>query len=439
MDETTPLGAKARSGLVPGFRLTVVEGAGAARVWESSADRASIGSHPSNDLALDEPTVSRFHCEIRVGEGATVRDLGSRNGTVLDGVQVIEGVLRSGSLLKLGRVTVSFELRGEPNRMPVSPRHELGSMVGTSVAMRSAFALLERAAGANVHLLLEGETGTGKSQAAEAIHRASARKDGPFVIVDCGAIPENLLESELFGHEKGAFTGASARRVGAFEEAEGGTIFLDEIGELPPALQPKLLRVLESREIRRVGSNSHRVVDVRVVAATNRDLRAEVNSGRFRSDLYFRLAVIKVVLPPLRERPEDIPLIAERILARSGADPARVQALYTPELVATLMRAAWPGNARELRNYLERCLVFQEALPVTESPGAPANRVDARVPYAEARGRAIDEFERAYLEALLALHGGKVSQAAAAAGIDRVYLHKLLRRHGLRGASTGGG
>jgi two-component system response regulator GlrR len=439
MDETTPLGTPARAGLVPGFRLTVLEGPRAGFVWESSADRASMGSHPSNDLALDEPTVSRFHCEIRVGEGATVRDLGSRNGTVLDGVQVIEGVLRSGSLIKLGRATVRFDLRGEKNRLLVSERNEFGSMVGSSVAMRSAFAILERAAGTNAHLLLEGETGTGKGQAAEGIHRASARRDGPFIIVDCGAIPENLLESELFGHEKGAFTGASARRVGAFEEAEGGTIFLDEIGELPSSLQPKLLRALESREIRRVGSNAHRVVDVRVVAATNRDLRAEVNSGRFRSDLYFRLAVIKVVLPPLRERPEDIPLIAERILARTGADPARVQAFYTPDFVSTLMRAAWPGNARELRNYLERCLVFQEALPVAESVTPPATRVDARMPYADARGRAIDEFERAYLEALLALHQGKVSQAAAAAGMDRVYLHKLLRRHGLRGAGPSGG
>jgi DNA-binding NtrC family response regulator len=255
------------------------------------------------------------------------------------------------------------------------------------------------------------------------------------MVVDCGAIPANLLESELFGHERGAFTGAVGRRVGAFEEANGGTIFLDEIGELPPDLQPKLLRVLEAKEVRRVGSNTHQKVDVRLIAATNRDLRAEVNSARFRSDLYFRLAVIRIALPSLKQRPEDLPLMVDQILELTAANPAQAAPLRTPEFYATLQRSAWPGNVRELRNYIERCLVFNEALPQpdgAQSEGAQAPVVDARMTYAEARRKHLDEFERAYLDALLRMHQGKVAQAAQAADLDRVYLYKLLRRHGVK-------
>jgi DNA-binding NtrC family response regulator len=415
------------------FRLTVAEGKHAGRSCESAADRCSIGFHPANDLNLEDPTVSRFHCEILMDEkGARVRDLDSKNGTIVDGVPVKEAFLRAGSLLTLGRVTVRFDSVNESNRLPVSERSELHGLRGTSVAMRSAFALMERAAATDLTVLLEGETGTGKSRAAEAIHRESARRSGPFLIVDCGAIPANLLESELFGHERGAFTGAAGTRIGAFEEASGGTIFLDEIGELPAELQPKLLRVLESKEIRRVGANAHKRVDVRVIAATNRDLRAEVNSTRFRSDLYFRLAVVRIVMPSLRQRPEDLPLLVDEILRNSGA---RAPALQDPAFVASLQRSAWPGNVRELRNYLERCLVFQDALPPPD--GAPATQgasvaIDAHVPYQEARRRAIDAFERGYVEALLGLHQGKVSQAATAADVDRVYLYKLMRRHNLR-------
>jgi DNA-binding NtrC family response regulator len=280
-------------------------------------------------------------------------------------------------------------------------------------------------------VLIEGETGTGKELAAESIHAASPRAHKPFLVIDCGAIPANLLESELFGHEKGAFTGASARRLGIFEEAGGGTVFLDEIGELPPDLQPKLLRVLERREIRRVGANRQQSIDVRVIAATHRDLRAEVNAGRFRSDLYFRLAVVRVPLPPLRERPEDIPMLAEKIVA-SLAGPEAARRLLTPELFAALGHHAWPGNVRELRNYLERCLVMEQPLPLADGAPAGGSSVDATLRYAEARRRALDDFERRYLEALLALHKGKVSHAARAADMDRVYLYKLLDRHKLR-------
>nr|WP_239470921.1 sigma 54-interacting transcriptional regulator [Archangium violaceum] len=417
------------------FRLTVLEGPSPGTVWESGADRCSIGSHPLNDLVLDDETVSRFHCEVRIGtDGARVKDLDSLNGVVVDGVQVLESFLRGGSLLRLGRATVRFDFSSERNKLPLSDTTRLGSLVGTSAVMRACFARMERAAGTDVTVLLEGETGTGKSQAAQAIHQSSSRRDRPFLIVDCGAIPANLLESELFGHEKGAFTGAASRRVGAFEEAQGGTIFLDEIGEIPLELQAKLLRVLEERQIRRLGSNVHVPVDVRIIAATHRDLRAEVNAGRFRSDLFFRLAVVRISLPALRERPEDIPVIAEQLLAGAGADPERLAPLRTPEFLSRLQQFAWPGNVRELRNYLERCLVFEEAMPLSEEDG-PAWNVPSTLsalPYPEARRRAIDEFERRYLQSLLERHQGKVAQAAAEAQMDRVYFYRLMRRHNLK-------
>ncbi|MCY1022259.1 sigma 54-interacting transcriptional regulator [Pyxidicoccus sp. MSG2] len=439
VQQTRPVGEgrPGFSGAVRRFRFTVLEGPQPGLVKDSNADTFSIGSHALNDLVLEEPTVSRFHCEVKIDrDGARVRDLDSRNGTVLDGVHVREAYLRGGSVLRLGRVSVRFDFSSESNRLLISERTTFGELVGHSAVTRASFALMERAAASDATVLLEGETGTGKSRAALAIHRASARASGPFLTVDCGAIPGNLLESELFGHEKGSFTGALQRRVGAFEEADGGTIFLDEIGELPAELQPKLLRVLEDREIRRLGSNTYQPVNVRVIAATHRDLRAEVNAGRFRPDLFFRLAVVRILIPALRERPEDIPFIAQRILATFGADAAQVESLSTPEFIALLQHAAWPGNVRELRNHLERCLVFQDAMsPATEdvSPqGVLRSMVDPKQPYAEARRRALEAFEREYLDALLKLHGGKVSQAATAADMDRVYLYRLLRRHGLR-------
>jgi DNA-binding NtrC family response regulator len=319
------------------------------------------------------------------------------------------------------RVSLGEECAGEP----LSDRTELGPLVGRSPSMRAAFALLEKAALTDTTVLIEGETGTGKEGAAEALHLGGARRDRPLVVVDCAAIPANLMESELFGHSRGAFTGASADRVGAFEEADGGTVFLDEIGELPLDLQPKLLRVLESKEIRRVGTNATTRLDVRVVAATHRDLRAAVNRQAFRADLYFRLSVVRIALPPLRERSEDIPLLVERLLQRMGAPPEVAAALCTPDFVASLQHSSWPGNVRELRNFLERCVVFEKQLPLDEPP-----RESART-YAEARRQALDAFERRFLEDLLARHGGKVAAAAQAAGVGRGYLYRLLHKHGL--------
>ena len=397
----------------------------------------TIGAMEDNDLVVSDDTVSRYHCKI-VQEDTSylLVDLGSTNGTFINRVRIKEAYLKPGCTIGLGNTEVKFHAADEKVEILPSRKEKLGRMVGRHVKMRELYTVLEKIAPTATTVVIEGETGTGKEVVAQTIHDLSTRSSGPIMVFDCGAVPDNLIESELFGHEKGSFTGAVGRRIGAFEEASGGTIFLDEIGELTQDLQPKMLRVLESKEFRRVGGNGMNKTDVRVVAATNRDLRAEVNAGRFRSDLYFRLAVVKVTIPPLRERPDDIPITVDQILRALGAEQSQSAALRTPEFFNALSRSAWPGNVRELRNYLERCLVFQDALPVSaEGPRGQATSmagIDPKLPYAEARRRALDGFERGYAEALLREHNGKVSAAAAAAGMDRVYLYRLLRRHGLK-------
>ena len=419
---------------VRGFRLTLVEGEGPSRPFTSTGQPASIGSHPSNHLVVKDPTVSRFHCEMACApEGVKVRDLDSRNGTFIDGVRIKEAFIAPGSVLRLGRVALRFEVSTKTSPPAASDKTQFGSLVGTSAAMRETFAVLERAAERDVTVLLEGETGTGKGAAAEALHAAGTRRDRSFVVVDCAALPTTLLESELFGHEKGAFTGADARRTGAFEEASGGTLFLDEVGELPADVQPKLLRALENRPIRRLGQNTFRPIDVRVVAATNRDLRGAVNEGKFRADLYYRLAVVRVTLPPLRDHLGDIPLIARQLLRSLDASAEEQAQLLTADLLASLERHTWPGNIRELRNYLERCQVLERPPPVAESQGRGDGLViDDSTPFVEARRRAVDAFERRYVEAMLRRHHDKVASAASAAGIARVYFYRLLAKHGVR-------
>ena len=412
-------------------RLTVVDGTAAGRVYPFAAERTVIGADPRADVVIDDTALSKFHCEIRIAEGAaTVRDLGSRNGTTIDRVPVIEAPLRSGALLGLGRTTLRFDVGSREVEIPVSSRERFGRMHGRSVAMRAAFALLEAAAASTSTILLQGESGTGKDLAAESIHLESARRDGPFVVLDCGAIPASLLEVELFGCEPGAFTGATTRRIGVFEAASGGTILLDEIGELALELQPKLLRAIENREIQRLGSTKRLPVDVRVIAATNRNLRQEVNARRFRSDLYYRLAVVVVTLPALRERIQDLPILVDAILADLGAGDSPMARALRGELLPELLRHAWPGNVRELRNYLEGCLVRQDGHVPAVATGEPT--IDPTEPLALVRERWVRHVERRYLEQLLALHGNNVSAAARAAGIDRVHLHRLLARAGLR-------
>jgi two-component system, NtrC family, response regulator GlrR len=425
------------------FQVTVTEGqsvgktwaqAAERKTWAQAAERCAIGSHPSNDLVIEDSTVSRFHCELAIaGSAVRVRDLGSRNGTLLGSVQLADAMVPGRTVLVLGNSEVRIDVADEHTQLAASDRASFGGMVGDSAVMREIFSQLERIAASDVTVLVEGETGTGKEGVAEAIHEASPRADQPFVVIDCSAIPTNLLESELFGHEPGAFTGANERRIGAFEQASGGTLFLDEIGELPLELQPKLLRALESREVRRVGGRDLIRCDLRIVAATNRDLRAEVNRATFRADLYFRLAVVKVVLPPLRERASDIALLVEHLLTKIGASPDAVDDLMQPDFLAALSAARWPGNVRELRNHLEQCVVFGERrLPNAPSTPHPATNVDAALPYEVARRQAIDAFERVYVTRLLERSDGNVAAAARDAGLNRAYLHRLLRRHGLR-------
>ena len=399
------------------------------RIYTFALPRTVIGADERADIVLADPSLSRFHCEIEVERGRPVlHDLGSRNGTHVDGVQVIEAPLRDGALLLLGRTQLRFEIGTRNVEVVLSPHDRFGRLVGGSIPMRAAYASLEAAAATDITLLLHGESGTGKDLAAESLHLASARRDGPFIVIDCGAIPGNLLEVELFGHEAGAFTGAAAARAGAFEAANGGTLFLDEIGELALELQPKLLRVLDRREVQRVGSTKRTPVDVRIVAATNRNLKEEVNARRFRSDLYFRLAVLVVRMPPLRDRASDIPALVGAILDRIGDRTSPMaRSLESGELLPELLRHAWPGNVRELRNYVERCLAGQQTELTTDEPA-----VDITQPLRSVRDRWIQHVERQYLERLLAAHGNNVSAAARVAEVDRVHLHRLLAKHGLR-------
>jgi transcriptional regulator with GAF, ATPase, and Fis domain len=427
---------------VQGYSLVVLEGPDTGKRLESGAERCSFGTHESNDMSLGDSMVSRFHCELHIQTRLPrISDLESKNGTFVDGVRIRDAYLKSNSLIKLGQTLLRFEFGGTSKSKRIPSKTECGTLVGVSSAMRTLFDVIERIAPTDSTILLEGETGTGKGITAETIHGLSPRRDKPFEVVDCGALVGNILESELFGHERGAFTGAVSRRIGAFEAAHGGTIFLDEIGELPLELQPKLLRALEEKQIRRVGGSSAQKVDVRVIAATNRDLRKEVNEGRFRSDLFYRLAVIHLRVPPLRERPEDIALLVDRLLKTTSVSCDCVAAaLRSPDFIMHLQRAAWPGNVRELRNHLHRCLVLEQALrlgeaevpkPVSGSP-ASASTCDPHVPYNQARLQSLLQWERQYVEALLNLHRGNIEEAAQSAGISRAYIYRLLSRHGIR-------
>src|SRR5690606_16302605 len=338
------------------FRLEVVSGPNRGQVAASDGTELYVGTAPGNHLLVTDPTVSRHHAVVAATpEGFQVRDLGSTNGTHLAGYRVESAYLEPGALVQIGETTLRFDALDERLSQPLSERDRFGDVLGQSASMRRIFGMLERLADTDSTILLDGETGTGKGAIAEAIHKQSSRASGPFIVVDCGAIPANLIESELFGHERGAFTGAEERRIGAFESASGGTIFLDEIGELGIDLQPKLLRVLEGRQVRRIGSVTPIPVDVRVIAATNRDLRHEVNAGNFRSDRFYRLNVMRITVPALRDRREDVPLLVEHFYRQLSGDP---QAAPPAELIARLMRQRWAGNVRELRSAVERAVVL---------------------------------------------------------------------------------
>jgi DNA-binding NtrC family response regulator len=423
------------------LRVEVVRGPDKKSKGDFEGDRVVIGTHEACDLVLTDPTVSRHHVEIvLVPQGYRIRDLDSSNGTSMDGLRIMDVIVEGGATLRIGETTIKTTPLGDTVDLALSSATRMGPLLGRSAKMRRIFAIVGKVAPTDTTVLLTGESGTGKEVTARAIHEHSKRADGPFVVVDCAALPPTLIESELYGHERGAFTGADRSRVGAFESASGGTLFLDELGELPLDLQTRLLGVIERRQIQPLGSSKVRPIDVRLVAATNRDLRREVNRGTFRADLYFRIAVVTLELPALRERPEDIPVYVESFLAEMAAigSPLSIDAHTMAELAAR----PWPGNVRELRNALERAAAMGEVEPATDEPmprsseAEPApeaqQAVDPAVPFKTAKGLLVDRFERAYVEALMQRHGGNITQAARAAEIDRVYLLRLLDKFEMR-------
>jgi two-component system, NtrC family, response regulator GlrR len=445
---------------LPRFTVRAVAGPDVGQSAQSVEGRLTVGTAEGTVLRLTDPTVSRYHIELEAtAQGVVVRDLGSTNRTLLGGVSVREVAVTRDVELDLGRsrVRVSFDVDRATVATKAEP--EFRGLIGQSPAMKLVVAALERAAPTNAPVLITGESGTGKELAARAIHDASPRASGPFEVVDCGGLPGTLIESELFGHERGAFTGATGDREGAFERAEGGTLFLDELGELPLELQPKLLRALGEGEIRRIGGKRTKRVDVRIVAATNRDIRRQVNSGQFRADLYYRLAVIQIRMPPLRERLEDMRLLVRALLAAIAEDRSLdVHIEPDGQLLDTLARHSWPGNVRELRNYLEQLVIMRMAPALgagfdpdeakasdaaqgftwggTSSP--TPGQVETfhalqKVPLRRAKGELLEQFERHYVTELLRATGGNVAEAARRAGVDRVTLFRTIRRYGLKG------
>ena len=437
---------------------------------------ATAGTLGTNTIVLNDETVSRVHFEIlATKDGFRLKDLGSSNGTWVDGVRTFDTYLRPSARIRAGNAQILFEILSEEHERPASARDRFGPLIGQSRPMREMYALLEQIAPTNLTVLVLGESGTGKELIAEAIHKASPRAGGPFVVFDCSAVPANLIEAELFGHEKGAFTGADARRTGYLEEADGGTLFLDEIGELPIDLQPKLLRAVEKREVKALGSSRTKLVDVRLIAATNRDLSGEVNSGTFRSDLYYRLAVMQVRVPPLRERLDDLPVLIHHFLTTSVPDGRLRDSIlwqFEQDDYRRLRERFWHGNVRELRNVVEQSIVFgpdsalggspSRASAVDADPTAPVaaagdwnedvvtTEAEADVAaQASARGfrfplnpdetmldqkqRILGMFERTYLEQVMKKFDGNFSRASAHAGLDRSYFKRLLKKYGMRG------
>ncbi|WP_428262751.1 sigma-54 interaction domain-containing protein [Haliangium sp.] len=393
-----------------------------------------FGSAPTCEMMLTDKTVSRRHMSAELlGDEVIVRDNDSTNGTFIHGSRFKEITVGFGAEVKLGRTVIKLLPDEEVVDPEPSTEHSFGQLIGADTKMRQMFKLLQDVADTDATVLIEGETGTGKELIAEELHNHSKRKDGPFIVFDCGAVPRELIESALFGHVKGSFTGAITDRRGAFTEAHGGTIFLDEIGEMALDLQPSLLRVLDKRAVRRVGSNTYEKIDVRVVAATNRDLRAEVGKKNFREDLYYRLAVIRVSVPPLRERGSDIPLLVDHFIEQfTTQHPLRI----LPEEMARIQRHSWPGNVRELRNTIERaCLLSRgDTLNIDDAlleESSPALGIRTDLPFKEAKGQLVEMFEREYIEDLMRRHKMNLSAAAREAQIDRKHLRELIRKYGL--------
>ena len=421
-------------------QLVVIDGADRGRACRLGEAEVVVGGAPGCDLVLSDDRVSARHLAVR-SDGAryAVRDLGSTNGTWYEGSRVAAVTVPAGTTLLVGRTALRIEPEAQPLAMPPSQSRRFGELVGESLAIREVFAVLERVAASDATVLVEGETGTGKELVARALHDVSPRRRAPFVAVDCGALPEGMLESELFGHVRGAFTGAAQPRSGMIVRADGGTLFLDELGRISPTVQARLLRVLEERVVRPLGGDSERAVDVRVIAASRDDVDGEVAAGRFRPDLLYRLAVVRVGLPPLRTRREDLPILVRELLRRRGfADDAPAG----PNL-DRLIAHGWPGNVRELRNVIDRAIALSPGaqrfadLAIRIDPAQPEPAagdgiaVRSDLPYAEAKALVLHDLERRYLADVLARTGNNLSAASRESGIDRKHLRTLARKHGL--------
>jgi transcriptional regulator with GAF, ATPase, and Fis domain len=425
-------------------RLYVPQGADKGKSTSVGPAPIVVGAGADCQLVLQDRTVSRKHAEVRrEGDYVIVKDLGSTNGTFYRDARVGEVFVPLGGEVSFGKTRVKIVPEEVPLEAKPYAAERLGPLIGCDVRMREIFALIEDIASTDVTVVIEGETGTGKELVAAAIHQLSHRAKKPFVVFDCTNQPKDLVESSLFGHVKGAFTGAMGPRQGAFERANGGTIFLDELGEFGLDLQPKLLRVLESREIQKVGGDGYDPVDVRVITATNRNLKSEVRAGRFREDLYYRLAVVKIVLPPLRERGADIPRLVEHFLELAG-NPCTVD----PSCYERLRSHSWPGNVRELKNVVDRAAALSKGKnnvdlskfiqELDEDEKAPLSEtvLDKNVSFKEAKGKVVSDFESRYIQMLLREHNNNISVAAREAGIDRKHFKDLMRKHGIEAKST---
>lgn len=443
------------------FTLTITEGPSRGRVCRldgSMPTRALVGTSPACDIRVEDREASRRHAGLeRVGHALKIVDLGSTNGTWVDRVKVLEAELQGGEFVRVGSTIFEVGVEGASGPSTLPEVVAFGRVVGASREMRRLYPLVERLAKTNVPVVIEGETGTGKEALAESIHETGPRAQGPFIVFDCTAVPASLVEAELFGHEAGAFPGAASERKGLFEQSHGGTLLIDEVGELDLALQPKLLRAIERGEIRRIGGDGWVRVDVRILAATRRDLDREVQAGRFRDDLFHRLAVARVELPALRSRIGDVAVLTTHFWREMGGDPR--------EIPRALMQRwedyGWPGNVRELKNTVARHLALgdlgdlgdrseradrpiERDRPPTAPPQATAPKpaapegargrdaidafVDTGLPFPQARDRILDEFEQRFVAHVLAAHGGDVAKAAAASGIGRRYFQKLKAR-----------
>jgi DNA-binding NtrC family response regulator len=454
--------------------------------WSFDKEEIRIGSMEDNDVVLGDDTVSRYHCRItQEDNGYVLLDQRSTNGTFINKVRIREAFLKPGSIVSVGQSQLRFNAREEEVEIIPSPSDRCAGLIGGNPRMREIYSIIEKIAPTATTVVIDGETGTGKEVVAQAIHSLSPRSRNDLVVFDCGAVPPNLIESELFGHEKGSFTGAVMTRQGLFEQADGGTLFLDELGELPLDLQPKLLRALEQREVRRVGSAKAAKVDVRIIAATNRNLEDEVRAGRFRQDLFYRLSVVRLHLSSLRDRTDDIPLLIQHFLEtgafnrKPNAPPVRG---VSREALSALQAYPWPGNVRELVNVVERAVSFcdndliqlsdlpdyirsakappprevqprraptvpmgRDSAPLvsmnpnTPAPAPPDELLAEGVTFKDAKERWVASFERDYILQLLRRNNGNISHAARAADIDRKYFRKLMKKYDIEAAGADDG